>query len=520
MTAESMELCKILGALNFNGQHTIVTPESFSKPNFRLVVQLLTWFARILGDDSDLKQVKVLPLFSLSSKQAISELQETEISRFFVEMGRYFYKHLGVHLNLIKLYKSNEESCGELLKIAELIYETALELLSNDSNLKRTLDAEGTNDSTSVDLTTKHKRNLLNLIQGEGNLNQLTKSTNELAGKMNTLIAQEDDLNDQRQLIIDRQFELEHLKKSLMEACEQMKSKIINYKEANESLERDSMRLDELLKVKELELEEVRGKLNDLQLQSPAYMDQHDKLHKQYEFAYETYVSQYRSLMYLKSCVEIDSDLNAAVKGSNNSWSRVEAQVDVTPDALFEAALVDDELEVAGGDMSGPLRLRRAPAAGIDSTTGPARLLESLLLAEGASNPISESSTGGAAVVEGATWTRDRVGPRGLDAVGAAAATDAVEGDDCGPKAALPAGRYSGRETAAGDAGTLELEGLLKEFVADSALDTGKLDDVCDVDDDDEDDEDTDESGSNEGDPEFEDDDEDPTGDPTGGRAR
>lgn len=161
---DARELCQIVAALNYDAQNTIVMPESFERPNFNLVCDLLRWFVRIVDDDDDRRVITTTNLTSgpiihqsqldddglMKSKTDMIEVSEKERLSFLVRMGKFFASQLGIRLNLVNLYRADTSSCGELLKIARIIYKAA-EYVTISLVEKSKINVTSDNDSRMVE---------------------------------------------------------------------------------------------------------------------------------------------------------------------------------------------------------------------------------------------------------------------------------------------------------------------------------------------------------------------------------
>lgn len=446
MTArEALELCEILTDLNYDGQQTLLKPELFSKPNFRLVHDILLWFARILSDDgqnnsefspSNTNKIR-------STKQRLSLSSETDVIISLTDIGKLFFTGLGLRLNLISLYKADYSSCVELLKIVRPIYQAAHALVDSTKSkcdsracpVPEELREEATTNAT----TTTSKSDIGQIYTEASSLSReivqhlVSEEKGQFEKERVGVIEKKYEPSEMGQVLRDAQLELEI----------ELGGKLI---ESSRNLQRDRARLEEKLRAKEMEIELVGNELGDLMLDSPDYLAQYEQLHKEYEQAFGENVAKYRNFIYLESCVyslrTSSGPTNVGQINQNhdqtNQLLAAEAKPEGSIGPLLNADVVGTEDSAGAG--------READGRLFPETTGPARLLDSLL--DGASKPMSVSTLEGA----------DEV------AVGATAAGGTRY-------------RYTGRRTT-GERTMPELEGLLKEFVEDTMA--GELDDSDD----------------------------------------
>lgn len=448
-------MCRIIAALNYDGQQTLVTPQSFAKPNFTLVYDLLLWFARILvGKPDDLSTVA----YSIEddSKKAARELSESIAVESLINLGRLFYSRLGIQVNLVQLYRADTGCCVELLRIAKPIYE-AVESFVNEP--PKSMDL-GLLTKTLAKNRAEMEATLIKLNDHIGNdqagKRDLTARISDQARQLETLLENEQKFSEERQRVIDKSLQLADIERILMANREGIIKQTEELARSNEELRKDLIRVDERLKAKEVEVDHSIERLNDLLMEAPQYLKQYEKLYKDYETSYDAYVSKHRNLEYLKSCVYSPEDNNDSLFTDGYDDDRFGYQLDEAA-ANPLGSTAGDPLD--GAALAGGFRTDGLPP----STTGPARLAESL--PDEGSKPISASlGVDGSGAAVGAAV--------GLKKDGAAAADPELTATGRRDTTVDGAGRrtYVGRPTVAGDK---ELDGLLKEFVADSELEYG-----------------------------------------------
>lgn len=478
--ASEPELFYILAMLNFDGQQTIVDVESFASPNFRLVSKILAWFARIIRDDN-----LIQPPDDTSS-------QEEEI-QFLIGVGRFFIQELGVQLNLPALYEANANSCPELLKIAQPIFEASklfasgrlvgddekisslleessrqvertrkqlindllfLNPISQTNKLSGTVSSEGNDEKDGAEMALRDTATALkdrepsNGSSSSNNTNlisvqkrspshhddQLTLRLATLASDLELLLGEEERLARERLGVMDRGYDLDQIQQVLSDSFQDILAKTKELRDLNKGLELDLLRLDERVQLKEMEIEESKQRLNELLVESPSYHREYERLKSIYEDIYDGYVARYRCFSYLKWSLyssKCDPDIDHLISKAESNTT--------LPGYTSE---VDDRIE---RQITARDQLEPDPAARVlPETVGPARLLESLA---GASNPRSTSLSGTVSAGAAATTGRTR------------AAVDEPEAAGASGRLA----RYAGDDRAG-----LELAGLLNEFVADS----------------------------------------------------
>lgn len=294
---QACELCRILASLNYDGQQTLVTPESFVKPNFELVSDILIWVARILVEDQE--EVNLI-----SKELEVARHSETYQVAFLLSISKLLYSKLQLQLDLVPLYKADSECCPELLKIAEPIYRATHMVVNKKFN------NECLPNSCRPEPNFTTLKQISSLLEKDGNISELALSIKPVSEDLDSLLNNEIKFNEERTTVIDRRLEIVDIGTVLRSAHSGIVEKTKKLAQANEEFESDLVRLDERLAQKETEVQGAKDRLNDLLVQSPAYVDSYQKLLTNYHKAYETYVSKYRNLCYLKSCV-YPSDSNS-----------------------------------------------------------------------------------------------------------------------------------------------------------------------------------------------------------------
>lgn len=430
---EATELCEILTDLNYDSQRTLLKPELFSKPNFHLVHRILLWLARIVSSDDGFNQYKS------------NALSETDVIVSLTDLGKLFHTELGLRLDLIALYKADYSSCPELLKVARPIYEAAQILVSSG---ERNFDCSRDKDLQKQIVEHIEKSH----GQTEDQRRQIYSNACNLASEIEKMLVKEkDQFEKERIQKIERKYDTSEIGQILDRAKVEMIGESERLAKSNSDLEKDCANLNDKLSTKEAEIDAVEEKLRKLSMETPNYGSEYEELRKEYEQAYDDNVAKHCNCVYLESCID---SLRSQLLAANPDGSTLDA----------------GELRVAGAEVTTGPGVTTAELLGRE-TTGPARLLESLL--DGASKPMSASDDGAGVETGAAVGTGRRT--TGLRTIG------------------LRTTEPRSGETSDG------LDGLLREFVADSAAETGEANSElaeetgCSGDDDDDDDDESDE---------------------------
>lgn len=407
-SSEAEELCHLLASLNYDGQRTIITPDRLCEPSFDLSCDILDWCAKIAKDNEDDLQFLTL----IPDKISRTSLSDSSLIAYLSGLSRLFLSRLGVRIDVGAILHCDAGSCSELLKIVKLIHNASMIVVGQKSNISESISHL---QRSKLDLVDQ----LLRLLDEEksGHLDVLEQSASEL----DNLLEREEQFSQERRSVIERQLEGREIEQVLKDSHEDVEAKTKELLRSNEEMRGDLVKLDEKLSGKEAELQKETDRLNDLLIQSPAYMDKYNQLNERFEQVYDWYVSKFRNYTYLKSVVYCD-DHHQFSDEISSGRPTLEADSGAT-----------------GRDWDA-------------DTTGPAKLAESLA---GASKPMFASSSaaatvGGAATGAGLGLAATGAGATGLTRPGTGRRT------------------YIGRTELDAAEGLNELEGLLKEFVADS----------------------------------------------------
>lgn len=378
------DLCKMLAALNYRRD---VTVESFKRPNFELVADILLWLAEIVEEALPNSVVELAPFL----KPQIDKLQASNNNNnklndnfansksmriaFLQAIGKLFKTELKVSLDLQKLYRADLSSCNELQKVLVIVYKSSLLALNQVDSKSALLSSF---DSALITVDTALELFSIGDKQEEQSFEFIADKLASYVKNLCSLLDKESESSDERTKAIDRRLDLAPISSLLLEARDELTAMSSDLQVAETNLQSDLQRLNSRCQDKEAEVIQAQERLEDLLLEAPAYVAKYDELHKQYEDAYEQYVTRFRCLSYLSeqvylNCINCDDKLS--VKYKADSLQRETKLKHYNNNNSYEE---DDDLE----------------------TTGPARLAESLAAASdeadalGASKPKSGSDSG------------------------------------------------------------------------------------------------------------------------------
>lgn len=107
------------------GYKRAISIYSFDKPNFELVADCLVWLIKQCGTENPFVEQLANLAFRCDPDAEIADEIYTESDRvaLLTKAGKTLYAQLRIKLNLKRLYSADENAVGELLKIANLLYQ-------------------------------------------------------------------------------------------------------------------------------------------------------------------------------------------------------------------------------------------------------------------------------------------------------------------------------------------------------------------------------------------------------------
>eukprot|EP00906_Rhabdomonas_costata_P033337 RCo046976 len=257
------EIRKFGETLKLLGYPRIVSVESFRKPNFELVADILYWLVQRHDPSSE-----------------VSDDIATEAARiqFLKSIAELFQVKLHIKLNCKKLYQADGLACQELLKVASVLKdavtmrseaaaETAAEEVRGfDTKAARTMATE---------LTTEGSR-LLELLDGE-----ISHA-------------------EERQIVVTRPQDTARLEGSLQALVRALKQEGVHISEAHAAALTDVESLKSKIEHKKTQLERTAKRLKALEVTRPAHQDEFEELEAELSRQYSAYLENFRNLEYLE----------------------------------------------------------------------------------------------------------------------------------------------------------------------------------------------------------------------------
>lgn len=312
---QSKTLCHMLQVL---GYKKAISLDSFRKPNFKLIADILYWLCK-----------------KMDSGTTISPNINGEIERvnFLKNTLSLLVSKTRVNINPKNIYFSDYRSIPELIKIISLLYKGKLrdkEDMTNcgDFTLPSKFDKRKTKDLAKS--ITRNGKELYNLIGRENFLNE------KMDGAIGVLESVLKDYNNSSGKI-ERHVE------KLIEEQKVNNKEILGY--VNE-LEKKEMELIDRIRRKKMEKERMEKKLKTLSNIKPAYVQEMESCEKVLEKLFQVYLDKMRNLDYLEDCFD---KINCQEKLKNkkilNYLEKMQVQIQKNEEKMFENNIDDIQIK-------------------------------------------------------------------------------------------------------------------------------------------------------------------------------
>ncbi|NXO36410.1 CLUA1 protein, partial [Locustella ochotensis] len=254
------------------GYPRIISMENFHTPNFMLVSEVLLWLVKRYEPQSD-----------------IPADVETEQDRvFFIKaVAQFMATKAHIRLNTKRLYQADGYAVKELLKVTSVLYGAT----STQGGERAELPEE---DST------KFKFDLGSKIADLKAARQLASEITSKGAVLYDLLGKEIELREARTESIARPLEINEAEKVMKIAISSVLEEVQKTKDMLNNVALDEANLETKIEKRKLELERSQKRLETLQSVRPAFMDEYEKIEKQLEKQYSTYLEKFRNLTYLE----------------------------------------------------------------------------------------------------------------------------------------------------------------------------------------------------------------------------
>ncbi|XP_071451306.1 clusterin-associated protein 1 [Hetaerina americana] len=254
------------------GYQRLISFDSFRKPNFPLVAEILVWLIKRFDPES------------LLEKDINSEAQRVAFIRAAAE---FLAVKARVKLNTKWLYQADNYAVKELLKPTLVLYNAQ----KNNINIVK--------PPKEKDASYTHA------VQFEAKINDVKKAK-DLSSKITShgaalyeLLGLEPKLKELRIPGATRSPDTTDAEKALREALKSMKTEITRVEEMTKEALITSASLESKVERKKQDLERGRKRLDALKKVRPAFLEEFQKLEGELQSLYAEYLYRHRSLAYL-----------------------------------------------------------------------------------------------------------------------------------------------------------------------------------------------------------------------------
>lgn len=304
--------------LHILGYKKAISLDSFRKPNFKLIADILYWLCK-----------------KMDSSTNISPNINGEVERvnFLKNTLSLLVSKTRVNINPKNIYFSDYRVIPELIKIISLLYKGRLRDSSDSTNigdftLPSKFDKRKTKDLAKS--ITKNGKDLYKLI---GKENVLNKKMDTAIGILENVLK---DYNTSSGKIE------KHIEK-LIEEQKVNNKEILGY--VNE-LEKKEMELIDRIRRKKMEKDRMEKKLKTLSNIKPAYVQEMESCEKVLEKLFQVYLDKMRNLDYLEDCFDkINSDEKLKNKKILNYLEKMQVQIQKNEEKMFENNIDDIQIK-------------------------------------------------------------------------------------------------------------------------------------------------------------------------------
>ncbi|XP_018575207.1 clusterin-associated protein 1 homolog [Anoplophora glabripennis] len=279
------------------GYSTLVSMESFRKPNFPLVADLLVWLAKRFDPDID------IPLEIATEDERVKLIHSA---------AQFMALKANVKLNTKRLYQADGYAVKELLKITTLLYD-ALNIDVEETEEDR-LDHDSFN-LRDFDITDKVSELKLSRL--------LASEITSTGASLFDLLGKEVDLRTARQRSVARQFELSDVETGIKKAMEAISEELTETKQLIENVAATEASLDSKIERRKVEIDRYEKRLQTLKKVRPAFLEEFTALEEELEQLFVQYSVRLRCLNQLEKQFS-DSERNQIEKQLQLTSPRIE----------------------------------------------------------------------------------------------------------------------------------------------------------------------------------------------------
>ncbi|XP_049647619.1 clusterin-associated protein 1 isoform X2 [Accipiter gentilis] len=258
------------------GYPRLISMENFHTPNFMLVSEVLLWLVKRYEPQTD-----------------IPPDVETEQDRvFFIKaVAQFMATKVHIKLNTKKLYQADGYAVKELLKVTSVLYGAM-----NTKGVERADVSEEDSSKLKFDLGSK--------IADLKAARQLASEITSKGASLYDLLGKEVELREARTESIARPLEINEAEKMMKIAIDCVLEEVQKTKDMLNNVALDEASLEAKIEKRKLELERSQKRLQTLQSVRPAFMDEYEKIEKQLQKQYSSYLEKFRNLTYMEQLLD------------------------------------------------------------------------------------------------------------------------------------------------------------------------------------------------------------------------
>jgi len=279
------ELRDFVETMKFLGYPRIISMDNFRTPNFELVADVLFWLLKRYDPNAKNAQ----------GHEIVDDIETENLRVKFVrDTCQLFSTKARLKINAKKVYGSDGLACRELLKIASMMHKA-------QTNVQVTQQGQAT----------AHVEPDFNLANRTNDMKMARELTSEIAESglhLFELLKKEEANKKARtqaiQLLYSGDLDMDKVEKEINTMTTSLREEGKNMEEMCSKLQDDETSLQEKIAKKEQDLDRCKKRLKDLENVRPAFMDEFEKLEKELEKIYGSYVEKFRNVEYLEHQLE------------------------------------------------------------------------------------------------------------------------------------------------------------------------------------------------------------------------
>eukprot|EP01086_Lenisia_limosa_P009793 TRINITY_DN33449_c0_g1_i1.p1 TRINITY_DN33449_c0_g1~~TRINITY_DN33449_c0_g1_i1.p1 ORF type:complete len:356 (-),score=43.99 TRINITY_DN33449_c0_g1_i1:187-1254(-) len=318
------ELRDLSESLRVLGYPRRIGLESFRKPNFELVADILLWLIHQYDPQIDVYD-------GISNEEDRVDYVKTCVTILAD-------KSL-IRLNPKRIYASDGYAAKELLKITSILY--------------KSLQTAQSNVTTPSTFQPASVTSLQNVRESAGDI------INRGAA-LHSDLTDEATNRDDRRRVIGRPLDMRSLEKSIRQEIRVVTNEMNDLLGRLDKIGSDEGTLTSKIKKRTQELNRAITRLQSMKTVRPAFMDEFERLEKELQALYKNYVERHRNLHYLEHQVYLDSRADEArqvqaTKALHTLQKKLREDEDQTMLATGEEGFDPMERQRFGSDQEGSL---------------------------------------------------------------------------------------------------------------------------------------------------------------------